>query len=387
MWQTLLKALVLSVVLSAGVVESQSEACRNENDIVNQILLSYDKKTAPREASGGPVKIEVELWVQDIYELDVNDLELDLYVSTTWNDERLRYAHLKPCHREVTLTDGAALWTPELSFIDSKKTEVYSTPTVNDFKLIYASGKVWTNQRLRMKIPCSFHSTFRFPFDEIECSTNLQSIRYGNRDVMLGWGNEPLKMLKEVPSLSGFFLTNHTTIRNAVQYPAGQWTEMPVTLHFHRNTMAAFLYTFVPAILAVFTAGITFFLGRKSSVARAILAASSLFFLIYLTKEVGREAPGYYSFKMIDIYFFVCILFVLSALVELALANGCSNRGHYQLNGSSDGFKPLTQSETGNRPVRFCRRHCGKFDVSAGVLYFGLFVGWNVVYFLVLITL
>src|ERR1700761_25398 len=99
MWCSLLSILVLSAGLFVSVVEAQGEACRNDNEIINQILLTYDKKIAPRERSGGPGRIDVDVSSQDFYRLDRgdNELKLDLYISTTWSDERLRYAHLRSC--------------------------------------------------------------------------------------------------------------------------------------------------------------------------------------------------------------------------------------------------------------------------------------------------
>ena len=56
-------------------------------------------------------------------------------------------------------------------------------------------------------------------------------------------------------------------------------------------------------------AGISFFLGRKSSIARAILATGAVFFILYLMHEYGTHMIQVSYLKWIDLYMIVLVGF------------------------------------------------------------------------------
>ena len=85
------------------------------------------------------------MWIQDVLEINTNKarFEMDMYVSETWLDPKLKYSQLNPCKGNISFQVSEVLkkiWTPDSVFVNSLKVEIHSSPSPNHFLLIYENG-------------------------------------------------------------------------------------------------------------------------------------------------------------------------------------------------------------------------------------------------------
>lgn len=48
----------------------------------------------------------VQFWIQEISSISeaTNDFEMDIYINEMWPDSSLRYEHMSPCKKNLSLT-------------------------------------------------------------------------------------------------------------------------------------------------------------------------------------------------------------------------------------------------------------------------------------------
>ncbi|CAK5102246.1 unnamed protein product [Meloidogyne enterolobii] len=144
------------VQLNYNHMEKPQKNCSDEHWILEHLLKDYDKFRIPGE---GNVRVEVEIWVQEVSKIIeiTSEFELDIYVTEWWLDSRLAFSHLNPCKKNMSV-DGARvlpeIWNPLGCFVNSKDATVHKSPFSNIFL-----------QLIKLTGPCS--NTFnRFPIDQ-----------------------------------------------------------------------------------------------------------------------------------------------------------------------------------------------------------------------------
>lgn len=67
--------------------------------------------------------------------------------SQIWHDERLRFDQYSSCLPNLTLNHQIVdrIWQPMVCFVNSKHSDLHSSPTPNTFLLIYPNGTVWVS--------------------------------------------------------------------------------------------------------------------------------------------------------------------------------------------------------------------------------------------------
>ncbi|KIH52473.1 hypothetical protein ANCDUO_17425 [Ancylostoma duodenale] len=95
------------------------------------------------------------------------------------------------------------LWTPNVCFVNSKKTEIHSSPTPNIFLMIYPNGTVWT------------------------CELVIESYSYNAAKVALNWREWSPVFSIAKSKLADFTLYGMQWTKNSFEYAAGQWDQVP----------------------------------------------------------------------------------------------------------------------------------------------------------------
>uniref|UniRef100_A0A8R1V812 Uncharacterized protein n=1 Tax=Pristionchus pacificus TaxID=54126 RepID=A0A8R1V812_PRIPA len=311
------------------VSKIEDEFCTSDKTIIEKLLHSYNSFKTPSETG---VTVWIEVWVQEVNAVNeiTSDFDMDIYVTELWMDDALRYEHLNPCKYNLSLNSEILekIWKPNTVFINSKSAHIHMSPFKNVFLMIYPNGTVWVNYRVQVKGPCSMDFS-SFPMDHQLCYLTLESFSYNNKEVDMQWTNStsaPLSLLKEEIVLPDFVLSNYSTYIKTEIYPAGMWNELTMTFTFTRRYGWYIFQAYIPTYLTIFISWISFCLGAKMMPARTMLGVNSLLALTFQFGNIMRNLPRVSYVKALDVWMLVCLTFVFSSLLELAIIGSISSR-------------------------------------------------------------
>ncbi|RCN41957.1 Cation transporter family protein [Ancylostoma caninum] len=295
--------------------------CTSDKIIIERLIDNYKSFKTPSETG---VIVWIEVWVQEVNSVNeiTSDFDMDIYVTELWMDHALRYDHMSPCKYNLSLNSEILdqIWKPNTVFINSKAAHIHKSPFKNVFLMIYPNGTVWVNYRVQVKGPCSMDFS-AFPMDRQSCHLTLESFSYNNQEVDMQWTNwtDGLSLLKKEIVLPDFVLTNYSTSIERQIYPAGVWNELTMTFVFSRRYGWYIFQAYIPTYLTIFISWISFCLGPKMIPARTMLGVNSLLALTFQFGNIMRNLPRVSYVKALDVWMLVCLTFVFSSLLELAV--------------------------------------------------------------------
>uniref|UniRef100_A0A914XLW2 Uncharacterized protein n=1 Tax=Plectus sambesii TaxID=2011161 RepID=A0A914XLW2_9BILA len=289
-----------------------SENCPSRRNALVGELSRSEKCPPPRK-----------VWVQEVNAINelTSDFDMDIYVTELWVDLALSFEHMNPCKYNLSLNSEilAQIWKPNTVFINSKHARIHKSPFENIFLMIYPNGTVWVNYRVRVKGPCEMDFS-SFPMDHQTCHLTLESFNYNQQEVDMRWiNNTPISLLKETITLPDFTLTKYSAETVAVPYPAGIWNELTMKFTFSRRYGWYIFQAYIPTYLTIFISWISFCLGSKMIPARTMLGVNSLLALTFQFGNVMSNLPRVSYVKALDVWMLVCLTFVFSSLIELAV--------------------------------------------------------------------
>ncbi|KAI6227452.1 Ligand-gated ion channel 50 [Aphelenchoides fujianensis] len=327
---------------TANAPSTQRKNCTSQDILTQSTTIvrtvlggDYDKHLAP-DANG--VTVSIELAVQTFY--DVSEMSAsftaDVLMSQIWEDRRLRYDQHTSCLENLTLSAAIIdkLWLPFVCFVNSKRSDLHTSPTPNSFILLYPNGTVWVNYRLRVEGPC-YVNLGNYPFNGEECELILESYAYNQGTVKLKWRD--WSPVIEYPSRTkppDFQLSKITWRKASFVYAAGQWdqasrallcstysrsVQLSVSFFLTRDVGVYILTMFVPTFISIGMSWISFWLDHHALPARITLGVSSLMSISIQYSSIVRTLPRVSYYMSIDFWMASAILFIGATLVELTL--------------------------------------------------------------------
>uniref|UniRef100_A0A915DTF4 Uncharacterized protein n=1 Tax=Ditylenchus dipsaci TaxID=166011 RepID=A0A915DTF4_9BILA len=306
------------------VVTSSSMGCADDAVILEHLLNGYDKNKIPGGQHGGGVKVDVEIWVQEVSKIIeiTSEFELDIYVTEMWNDPSLAFQHLNPCKQLHISVDGAKvlaqIWNPKACFVNSKDASVHKSPFSNIFLQLYQNGSVWHNYRIKLTGPCA-NTLKTFPIDQQKCMLFYESFNHNYEQVQMEWTSIPITILKENITLPDYVLVDFHATSVKRLYPPGVWNELVATFTFHRLYGFYILQVYIPAYISVFMSWISFYLGPKNTPSRTTIGVNALLSLTYQFGSVVNNLPKTSDVKAIDVMILTSMGFIFASMLELGV--------------------------------------------------------------------
>lgn len=140
----------------------------------------YDSSIFPGYYTGNQSEVIVQLAVTDIFAISDIGMEFDmiLYLRMKWKDINLAYKENATYDKlELTGDNVKQVWTPDLYFLDERRSAIHTIIHEEKLAHIRPDGQVSYSNRLSVTSHCDMDLN-KFPFDSQNCTIILQSCEY-----------------------------------------------------------------------------------------------------------------------------------------------------------------------------------------------------------------
>ncbi|XP_048471086.1 gamma-aminobutyric acid receptor subunit delta isoform X1 [Rhincodon typus] len=194
---------------------------------------------------------------------------MTVFLRQIWKDERLSYNHTnKTLGLDSRFVDK--LWLPDTYIVNAKSAWFHDVTVENKLIRLQPNGVILYSIRITSTISCDMDLT-KYPMDEQECMLDLESYGYSADDIVYNWSDnqDQIHGLDQI-QLAQFTITNYYFVTEMTNFKSGITTVLTMT---------------------------TLMISARKSLPRAS------------------------AIKALDVYFWICYIFVFAALVEYAFAH------------------------------------------------------------------
>ncbi|CAL8100234.1 unnamed protein product [Calicophoron daubneyi] len=297
------------------------------DDIMRMITTNYRNYERPPEG-GNATEVTVNMKILAIFSIDVRTMDyyVDVLLRQGWRDRRLSWDEV-PAFRNYTETLVSPrlkekLWLPDLFFRNGKDGYLHKLTLPNYLLRVYPNGNVLYSQKITMRFSCQMHLQ-TFPMDTQECDINIGSYGYTLNELKFIWSPEKAIELPSNLQLSEFETPERFQPEDcSANYSTstGQYTCLKATFKLQRQLGSYLATTYVPNILIIMVSWLSFWVNVDSAPARVPLGLLSLLGILTQAISVSSNLPRVSYIKAIDVWMIFSIIFVISVLVEYALA-------------------------------------------------------------------
>ncbi|XP_068754076.1 gamma-aminobutyric acid receptor subunit beta-3-like isoform X2 [Montipora capricornis] len=299
----------------------EEEKTRNATAILNLLLRDYDNRLRPK-FGGRPVTIYVDMYIVDIGEISVTNMEygMTMYLRQTWEDPRLKFKGTEQIVAQGDLLDK--IWIPDTYFNSEKKSNFHEITKKNYVLIFLPNGTVFFSIRISLTGVCRMNLR-TYPLDNQSCKLNIMSYSYSKADVEYKWKRG---RVKSVERSSEIFLPQMDLVdiqagENIDSYSIGNYSRLCLDFTFKRRLNLFITETYIPSILVVALSWVSFWINYKAAPARVALCITTVLTMITLTASVQNSLPRVTYVKYSDWILTTCLIYVFGALVEFAIVN------------------------------------------------------------------
>ncbi|KAM4807251.1 gamma-aminobutyric acid receptor subunit delta isoform X2 [Urocitellus parryii] len=220
---------------------------------------------------GPPVNVALALEVASIDHISEVNMEytMTVFLHQSWRDSRLSYNHTN----ETLGLDSRfvdKLWLPDTFIVNAKSAWFHDVTVENKLIRLQPDGVILYSIRITSTVACDMDLA-KYPMDEQECMLDLESYGYSSEDIVYYWSEnqEQIHGLDRL-QLAQFTITSYHFSTESMNFKSGITTVLTMT---------------------------TLMVSARSSLPRAS------------------------AIKALDVYFWICYVFVFAALVEYAFAH------------------------------------------------------------------
>lgn len=163
-----------------------------------------------------------------------------------------------------------------------------------------------------------------FPMDGHACPLKFGSYAYPISEIVYTWKKGPLSSV-EVPqessSLLQYDLIGQTVSSERLKSNTGEYVIMTVHFHLQRKMGFFLIQTYIPCIMTVILAQVSFWINKESVPARTVFGITTVLTMTTLSISARHSLPKVSYATAMDWFIAVCFAFVFSALIEFAAVN------------------------------------------------------------------
>ncbi|XP_070542208.1 glycine receptor subunit alpha-2-like [Ptychodera flava] len=320
-----LVTFLLISLCSCGLGQINPDKEKEATDLFDELLAGYDKRIRPKFGSSEPVENIVQVYLASFDDIEETKMSYSstIYLRQQWNDPRLAYDPAKEL--PVSNYMVGMIWVPDLMFGNEKKANYHTMTTENKVASIDYNGTVQYSARISLTLHCEmdFH---RFPIDKQQCGLEVESFQYTTKDLVFQWvENEPAEFNKNHLKLPQYTLQGIRITDCTRRISTGNYTCIGLTFVMKRELGYYLLQTYIPSILLTVLSWVSFWVDIKASPARVALGITSVLTMITTLNGVRGDLPHVSYVKAIDVWFAMCLVFVVLALIEYAIVHYLSS--------------------------------------------------------------
>lgn len=265
----------------------------------------YDRLERPvtYSESGGrlPLDVYVRCYVYFIQSLEAHDLQFKIHalLQLRFFDPRLNFRKVAPKRKQPILglkqlRDN--LWMPHIFLANERDSNIMGTNEKDILTSISPDGTVIISSRIKATLYCWLNLK-KFPFDEQQCSTYLESWMHNTSELVIHWEQKRPITIDPDLHLTEYVLKNvwsNETVINADLKDlrhgafAGNYSSLSFTMHLTREVGFYLMDYFFPSMLIVGISWVSFWLQADQAPPRIALGTSTMLTFITLASAQGK---------------------------------------------------------------------------------------------------
>ncbi|KAG8142277.1 hypothetical protein E2320_006211 [Naja naja] len=243
---------------------------------LDDLIKGYARNFRPG-IGGPPVNVALAIEVASIDHISEANMEytMTVFLHQSWRDHRLSYNRTN----ETLGLDSRfvdKLWLPDTFIVNAKSAWFHDVTVENKLIRLQPDGVILYSIRITSTVACDMDLT-KYPMDEQECMLDLES--------------------------------------------SGQFPRLSLHFHLRRNRGVYIIQSYMPSILLVAMSWVSFWISQSAVPARVSLGITTVLTMTTLMVSARSSLPRASAIKALDVYFWICYVFVFAALVEYAFAH------------------------------------------------------------------
>ncbi|XP_070240497.1 gamma-aminobutyric acid receptor subunit delta [Bos mutus] len=246
---------------------------------------------------------------------------MTVFLHQSWRDSRLSYNHTN----ETLGLDSRfvdKLWLPDTFIVNAKSAWFHDVTVENKLIRLQPDGVILYSIRITSTVACDMDLA-KYPMDEQECMLHLESYGYSSEDIVYYWSEnqEQIHGLDKL-QLAQFTITSYRFTTELMNFKsAGQFPRLSLHFHLRRNRGVYIIQSYMPSVLLVAMSWVSFWISQAAVPARVSLGITTVLTMTTLMVSARSSLPRASAIKALDVYFWICYVFVFAALVEYAFAH------------------------------------------------------------------
>ncbi|KAK2840880.1 hypothetical protein Q7C36_012459 [Tachysurus vachellii] len=289
---------------------------------LDDLMKGYARNFRPG-IGGPPVNVAMAIEVTSIDHISEANMEytMTVFLRQSWRDERLSYNHTnKTLGLDSRFVDK--LWVPDTFIVNAKSAWFHDVTVENKLIRLQPDGVILYSSRITSTVACDMDLT-KYPMDEQECMLDLESYGYSSEDIIYYWSDSQKHIhgLDKL-ELSQFTITDYRFITEVLNFKsAGHFPRLSLHFQLRRNRGVYIIQSYMPSILLVAMSWVSFWISQSAVPARVSLGITTVLTMTTLMVSARSSLPRASAIKALDVYFWICYVFVFAALIEYAFAH------------------------------------------------------------------